>query len=128
MDKPNIVAVYGSLREGLGNWRWYLSSKAEAEKISTEKIKGFKMVSLGGYPAIYTSKDESEITIEVYKVTDKTFKGLDGLEGYPSFYNRKEVMTSKGKAWIYFIDSIAEKSDQYTHVENGDWVDFRSSQ
>lgn len=125
MNKPNKVAVYGSLRKGLGNWQWALSNPENAELKSTEKVKGFKMVSLGGFPGIYTSNDESEIVIEVYDVTESTFKRLDQLEGYPSFYDRKQIETSDGEAWVYFIDSLANGEKEL--VPDGDWVAYRAN-
>lgn len=115
-DQPILVAVYGSLRKGMGNHRLLTS----AELMTTERISGFEMYSLGGYPFIRPG--EGDITIEVYVVDTHTFKRLDQLEGFPSFYNRKLVKTSVGSAWIYFID---QPGNPY-RVQDGDWVAYRT--
>ena len=109
------VAVYGSLRAGHGNNRLLVDS----ELLSTERVKGMGMVSLGGFPAAYPS-EEKEITIEVYKPKNiDTERSLDYLEGFPTFYDRKIISTSVGDAWIYFIGNYNEKSPN--QVESGDW-------
>lgn len=116
-DQPILVAVYGSLRRGMGNHRLLTSS----EQLTTERIKGFDMFSLGGYPFI--KPGDGEITIEVYAVDSHTFRRLDSLEGYPSFYNRMLVQTSVGKAWIYYIAG----RDGKIPVPDGDWVQYYTS-
>lgn len=110
-----LVAVYGSLRKGLGNHR-VISQDSTHELLSTERIGGWEMYSYGGFP--YISQGEGEITIEVYKVDDKTLVPLDRLEGYPSFYNRMQVETSQGLAWIYYINQGSNNRP----VLSGDWV------
>ena len=113
------VAVYGSLRQGMGNHRLLESSKF----LGKDKLDGFIMYSLGGFPCIRTVFPEGNtITVEVYEVDDETFRRLDILEGYPSFYDRKKVDTQYGEAWIYTIER--EKSRPV--VESGDWVLFRT--
>lgn len=113
------VAVYGSLRQGMGNHRLLENSKF----LGKDKLDGFIMYSLGGFPCIRTVFPEGNtITVEVYEVDDATFERLDRLEGYPSFYDRKKVGTQYGEAWIYTIER--EKSRPV--VESGDWVLFRT--
>ena len=120
-----LVAVYGTLREGCGNWRWCL--KDRAEKISTERLSYHKMYSMGGFPFIVESDDEhDEITCEVFdvnpKISDAVLSDLDSLEGYPYMYNRKVVDTSHGDAHIYYM---GEKDENfYPFVESGDWLEF----
>jgi gamma-glutamylcyclotransferase (GGCT)/AIG2-like uncharacterized protein YtfP len=41
---------------------------------------------------------------EVYEVDEPTMDRLDMLEGYPSFYNRVEIPTDYGLAWMYYLD------------------------
>lgn len=122
MIQEILVAVYGSLREDFGNHR--VLERNDAQKLSTERIGGFKMYSMGGFPFIQTATDEDMITIEVYAVPITGLPDLDRLEGYPSFYDRKLVQTSKGQAWIYFIDN--ERTSGYPPVVDGDWYMFKS--
>lgn len=115
------VAVYGSLRKGMGNHGLLVA--VGAVLVSTERAPGFNMVSLGGYPAVYESV--GDITIEVYDVAhneEESMRRLDRLEGFPTFYNRKLIDTSQGPAWIYFMPE-----EQLAHrraVPNGDWVEY----
>lgn len=41
---------------------------------------------------------------EVWEIDDEMFRRTDRLEGYPHFYDRKEVDTPYGQAWIYFLN------------------------
>jgi gamma-glutamylcyclotransferase (GGCT)/AIG2-like uncharacterized protein YtfP len=120
MEQDFLVAVYGSLRQGMGNHP--LLSRGEATKLSTERVGGFLMYSMGGFPYIRPAPQLNDIVIEVYKVDASTMRRLDQLEGYPSFYNRKLIDTTKGQAWIYFID---EEPGGREPVHSGDWVKFR---
>lgn len=119
MVQEFLVAVYGSLRQGMGNHR--LLQDGEAAFLGTERVSGFQMYSMGGFPFITPA--EGEIRIELYKVDRDTMLRLDRLEGYPSFYDRKLIQTSKGQAWIYFI--VGKNLSNYEPVASGDWVLFR---
>lgn len=96
------VAVYGTLKTGQAN-HFYLEGLSP---LVEETISGWDMFAVygGGFPAIV--EGEGSILIQVFEVDDATFRSLDGLEGYPSFYNRKKVSTSVGEAWIYFWDEV----------------------
>ena len=119
MIQEVLVAVYGSLRRGMGNHRLLVGFPL----LSTERVKGWDMYSYGAFPYITPSED-GEITIEVYAVPiDELLGSLDSLEGYPSFYDRKKIQTSKGEAWIYFIDQGSNSAP----VESCDWVSFKGA-
>lgn len=117
-----LVAVYGSLRKGLSNHRLL----EQADFLGYTQTTGFKMYSLGGFPFITheQANEQDIITIEVYAVTQEEMRRLDGLEGYPSFYNRELIDTPYGKAWIYFIDG---ERDGYPSVTDGDWFKYYTS-
>ena len=117
------VAVYGSLRAGCGNHRLLEGS----ECIGTYRIDApFKMHSLGGFPALVPDAEDNSIVVEVYEVDDTTMAKLDGLEGYPSFYNRMVISVSASlNAWIYFMEDREFKDDSF--VVSGDWVQFLST-
>lgn len=113
------VAVYGSLREGLHNHQVL----GDSPLLGNDKLSSFSMYSLGSYPFVVPDAQSKEIQVEVYDVEPNVFKALDRLEGYPSFYDRKEVNTAHGKAWIYFMAS----DNNYVNspeVENGDWKEY----
>ena len=119
MIQEVLVAVYGSLRKGMGNHP--LLERNDAQLLSTERVKGWDMYSLGGFPYITPSDTDGEITIEVYVCPITAMRPLDNLEGYPSFYNRKLIDTSKGQAWIYFIEDYGNTRSPVT---DGDWVAY----
>jgi gamma-glutamylcyclotransferase (GGCT)/AIG2-like uncharacterized protein YtfP len=124
--KNNTVAVYGSLRKGFGNH----ALLRDAEFVTEEYISGYDMISLGGFPALFKSEvPVSKILVEIYKVDDSEMTGLDRLEGYPSFYNREEIETSKGKAWIYFIENSSgyyESTKNREVIKSGDWKEYNN--
>lgn len=113
----HLVAVYGSLRKGLHNH----SLLENAKLLSTETTGNFRMYSMGGFPYIRPVESPYDITIEVYSVDDHEFANLDRLEGYPSFYDRKQIPTTQGNAWIYFID---EPPGGREEVTTGDWKQY----
>ncbi|UOF79326.1 gamma-glutamyl cyclotransferase [Caudoviricetes sp.] len=101
----HLIAVYGSLKKGFGNHRLLKSS----EFLGTgETFPVFKMISLTNYPGLLDGEDSIEV--EVYEVDDATFRALDLLEGYPSFYNRVlTIVTLENEqtvpAWIYKLNT-----------------------
>jgi gamma-glutamylcyclotransferase (GGCT)/AIG2-like uncharacterized protein YtfP len=110
------VAVYGTLRAGRAN---HHRLGADAVKLSTERLLGFSMVSLGWFPACYVDEVGSGVVVEVYEISDEAFASCDRLEGYPTFYDRVEVETSVGTAWIYVQSK--QKAARYPLVMGGDW-------
>lgn len=119
--KTHLVAVYGSLRQGLGNH----SRLEKSPLVGTCIVEGYEMRSLGGFPVIYPTTTSDKIVVEVYQVTEDTLEGsLDSLEGHPDWYRRIEVPTEFGKAWIYVMMDQCYKLHQL--VEHGDWYKFRT--
>jgi gamma-glutamylcyclotransferase (GGCT)/AIG2-like uncharacterized protein YtfP len=120
MKTGDLVAVYGSLRKGLGNHPVIEGAECKGNTI----IKGWDLYSLGAYP--FVVEGENELTVEVYEVdSEMRQRRLDGLEGYPNFYDRIQVDTEFGKAWIYFMH------EKYTEgaplVEHGDWTKYKAA-
>lgn len=113
----NLVLVYGSLRQGFGNNIVLGSSK----KVGECTVNGYKMFSYGPFPFI--QHGDGCIVGEVYEVNAGVMEALDHLEGYPSFYDREQVTTDYGDAWVYFIDS---EDDGHEQVQSGDWKQYTS--
>ena len=109
------VAVYGTLKQGHGNHRLLSLSKFLG---ITETEEEWSMLHLGGFPGLI--EGSSAVHIEVYEVNDETFSRLDMLEGYPSFYNRREIETKFGTAWVYYLDSPYNYHDRPV-IEHGCW-------
>ena len=115
-----LVTVYGSLRQGFHNH--YLLG--DSRYLGTEVLEGgFTMLDLGSFPGVVLEGDMS-ITVEVYEVDDTNFSRLDMLEGYPSFYDRTQIRTTAGDAWIYFLSC----KDEWTTsiIDSGDWADTKA--
>jgi gamma-glutamylcyclotransferase (GGCT)/AIG2-like uncharacterized protein YtfP len=116
-----LVAVYGSLRQGFGNHQRFLS---HLKPLGLDLIEGWDMYSLGAFPAIVGGS--GAVVVEVYDVDDNTLRMLDGLEGFPHFYNRSQVSTEYGEAWVYhFNEDWSGRANYHHKVESGDWRDYK---
>mgnify|MGYP000844837751 CR=1 FL=1 len=105
MDRDRIdkVFVYGSLKSG-GEVRGL--NQFEGATIvgkATTLYPDYNMIDLGSFPGV-TKNGEKHIQGEVWQVDQDTQDKLDEIEGYPHFYNREVTQTSKGKAWMYYLE------------------------
>lgn len=130
-ENKNLVGVYGSLREGMGNYFHFLDNDQSTLLGEFKTEPQYTMVSLGGFPGLYKEGNTS-ILVEVFEVTDEIFRRLDGLEGYResnpqnSMYIREQIETPYGDAWIYIYNGNGVNTGS-TIVESGDWVEFRNA-
>lgn len=115
----NKVFVYGTLKRGFGNYERILENSSTFLGEYTSKEK-YSMLNFGPFPGVLLN-GKGKIKGEVFEVDNNTFKRLDELEGYPHFYNRLEIDTIYGKAWMYYVS----RDDEYTRdrdlVADGDW-------
>jgi gamma-glutamylcyclotransferase (GGCT)/AIG2-like uncharacterized protein YtfP len=103
------VFVYGTLKSGRGNNRWFLS---DSTLHGRARLDGdWRMIDLGGFPAVLECKKDGAVRTpvcgEVWLVSKDTLRELDRLEGYPEFYKRRPVVTAFGPAWMYFMGEDA---------------------
>ena len=125
--KKYLVAVYGSLRSGMGNHQYYLSDSEYKGTFSTEPE--YTLHSLQWYPGLKLNGNTS-VVMEVYEVDEETLKNLNRLEGYypgekSTFYDRIEINTPWGKAFTYiYVNELSKESI----VESGDWVMYKNEQ
>lgn len=132
------VFVYGSLRNGMGNYNWALKNRTEKE--IKGDISGL-MYSLGGFPAVVPTKSKKRVIGELMyikpKMYNRTMFDLDQLEGWTgnprtSLYNKVLVdVKVEGedkpiKAWCYIMSARSPHVRDCTVVESGDWVEFYS--
>lgn len=126
-SETKLVAVYGSLRKGLGNHPVMRDSKYISHGKSVEQFT-LTDYCRGGFPALDKTVPTHNVVVEVYEViSERTADGIDGLEGYPSFYDRSiiEVELDDGsivKAWTYDIAGVA---DSCPAVPDGDWMKLK---
>jgi len=73
------IAVYGTLRKGMGNHRLLQGAEHKLDY----KLHEHAMYCLGGIPGVkYTGNPEHTVNVEVYHVTPDILQRLDRLEGY----------------------------------------------
>ena len=95
----NRVFVYGTLKRGQRNDH-FLHGAEFLGRHSTEE--NFSMYEFEDYPAVCL-RGSHAITGEVYHIGDRQFRMLDDLEWYPHFYQRIEISTGWGDAWMYIV-------------------------
>lgn len=117
-----LVAVYGSLKKGFGNH--FLLEKSRF--VDTLSLSGYDMYSLGRFPAIV--RGSGTITVELYDVDCETLERLDRLEGFSGIasrynaYNREEIDTPYGKAFIYIYANEQRLGGRvFGLVTSGNW-------
>lgn len=127
MTEPRniLVAVYGSLRQNMGNHR-LLENADFMGTMKTDPV--FTLHSLGGFPGLKTG-GTTAVTVEIYKVNETEARRIDQLEGYTPgepayFYDKMYIDTPFGTAGIY---TYVKELSQESIVESGDWTEFRTS-
>lgn len=112
-------AVYGTLRLNQGNYNWCLRNKSE--HLKTEKLNGFKMYSVGGFPAVIEDENSS-IEVDIFEVNDKNVEeDMDMLEGYnpnnpeSSMYIKKRI----NDMYIYIWNGDVHNLEL---IESGNWL------
>lgn len=103
------VFVYGSLKQG----GWLHGHLAQSKFVKEDVLDGFRMEAFGAFPVAIPCS-ESKISGEVYEIDSTTLSGLDWAEGYPHFYDRKQV----GDTWVYFQEAPESRTEHPNLVEN----------
>lgn len=111
-QRTATVAVYGTLKKGLSNHRLLAKSKFLGAGLTS---MAYPMIQSGIPFLIDEAGKGSRITVEVYRVTAAELRSLDGLEGHPDWYVRKQktVQLATGgtvTAWIYVMSPNKAKS------------------
>lgn len=132
--------VYGTLRPGHRNFDALLKGRIVGEP-AKGTVRGFIMVSLGGFPmAIHTGNESDVIVGNLVNIRPKEFvevtKSLDRLEGYPTFYDKLVVnaletmdasdsttVSKMREAYIYASPEETQSSylKLYEKIIGGDW-------
>lgn len=127
--KNVLVATYGSLRRGMGNY--WCNVRAEADYIGTgTTVENCDLYNYANrsFPAldIHSQNSGTPAVVDVFATTQAGLEGpYDGLEGYPGFYDRTLIKVNLGEevvdAWIYHISNL---EGRYERIEDGDWCKF----
>ena len=117
--------VYGTLKRAKCN----NNVMGEAVFIKEDCLKGFKMHSLGGFPALteepFDKNNEHPRIVhgELYEVNDYDMVNINRLEGYDAdrednpFYERTSVVLESGEQALVFYMTECDRP----LVENGLW-------
>lgn len=77
----------------------------------------FTLLLLGAYPGLI-SGGRTAVHGEVYALDDAGLLRLDRLEDYPRLYDRGQIPTPYGRAWVYlYRGRIRDRSV----ISSGDW-------
>lgn len=124
IDKNTIFFLYGSLRKGFQNHD-LIQDKALFK--GKAKIMGYRLYSLGSYPAIYPSNRQDDYVFgELYQIQDEdVIKRMHRMEigaGYKlvkekCYIDEKNTMTV---AFYQYKDATVTRNKR---IESGDWGD-----
>lgn len=128
-DGKTFIATYGSLRRGMQNFR--VNANGNGEYVGTGKtLDNINLYRYSGcyFPSVSLKHDSNgkQVVVDVFEAPEGE-TGLEGsydmLEGYPSFYNRTQIVVELDNgqqllAWIYHIDN-----EQNELIESGDWCE-----
>lgn len=121
-----LIAVYGSLREGLHNHHVLKDKKGVTYMGKFETKPRYTLKSLGEFPALVKGGHTS-IVMEVYRVDKDTTAKINDLEGYKgpndesNMYNRETMSTPFGNASTYIFNGELKKEET---CNTGDWKEF----
>lgn len=114
---PQLVFVYGSLKQGMANHHHL----AGATYHGTAELPGLHLYDLGPFPmAVTTDASDAALRGEIYGVSPKLLGALDRFEGSPRLYERQRHALADGRAvWVY-----VGRHHQVRHVQRircGSW-------
>lgn len=127
MSNTKRVAFYGSLRRGEYNYesfvRHYGAENYRYQK--TSSISGFKLYSLGSYPAINKVKvgeESSNLIVDVFEVSEPVYQSIRAME---LGANYKEITVDiEGEEVILYEYRTPVSEDR--RVLTGDWSEHLS--
>lgn len=112
--------VYGTLKQGERLHGTLHSSPYSG----TGRLQGYIMLHLGHFPGIVRAPADAEgwtVYGEIYDVDDHTLAVIDGIEGHPTYYERKEVtLDGIGKSWTY-VQPEKELWENRMYIPSGRW-------
>lgn len=135
-NKEKYLLAYGSLRKGQYNFNRIsnlFSSKDVIQYVRTIKLPGYKMYSLGSYPAcIHTGTRSDIIECDILRMHNSAFDIIDRMEvgaGYtqystPIVFKDGFIQYNKDMS-IYIFEDIDEetmKTKFQGEVIDGNWV------
>lgn len=104
--ETNLIAVYGTLKKGNGNYKHYLS---DSTFVGHGKTKDKYPLLIEGLPYLVNDKGFGHnVKVDVFRVSDGVLANLDRLEGHPNWYRRERIdIIVKDKTyscWVYLTN------------------------
>lgn len=134
--EPITVAVYGTLRYGMGNWAWALDRTPDkVEYLGEDFLEGYRLIAhqAGGIPFMVDSCPTERVKVDLFRVmSEDVLEDLDSLEGHPDWYRRITAETPSGRAVHTYLfpeysafGSLSEdevEAHGVCVIPDGDWV------
>ena len=123
--------AYGTLRRGGGNDR-LLAGEGEFRAVVKTREKYIMLTESGMFPYLVPvtawpeqAAKATNITGDLYSVSEKGIAAMDELEGHPTWYKRTAIpLEGGGEAWAYILTKeVFDKMKEYDLViiKSGDW-------
>lgn len=113
----HVVAVYGTLKQGHGNHDRFLGT---AHYLGSGTTADRYPLVINGLPYLLDDRDSGyNVEVELYSVSDSLLERLDGLEGHPAWYRRRQipiVLDGTGElcdAWVYLMPDKSVRNGKY---------------
>ncbi|QNI03851.1 gamma-glutamylcyclotransferase [Halomonas sp. SH5A2] len=114
-----LVAVYGTLKQGLNNAHWL----STATRLGVDSCTALTLYDIGPYPGAKWQASHG-VSLEVYRVTASQLAHLDALEDHrheapeQGEYQRQLLATRFGQAWVYIYNPNV---DERLMIAEGCW-------
>jgi gamma-glutamylaminecyclotransferase len=123
--QDNLIAVYGTLKKGYGNYYSYLTN---AKHLGRGKTQYKYPLLVEGLPYMVDEKGIGHnVVVDVFKVSDVELKKIDRLEGHPRWYKRKQIpITLKNRTlncWVYFNPKNTTNKEYHKSFERASKLD-----
>lgn len=119
--KQRRIAVYGSLRLEEYNYNYFKTRYGNGiNYIKTMVINGYKLYSLGSYPGIKETSDNTELTVDILEVSEDVYDMITDME-LCSGYKIKKLNIDEQDTVLYVYTSSTKECKL---VESGDWSNY----
>ena len=124
------IFVYGTLRQGFGNYERFLTDSKFVGNAQT--VNNYTMFK-SGIPFVNPNIASYPIVGEVYDVTDEVLARLDRLEGHPDWYYRKVIpvvildTAEETRAAIYFNNYQEKQMLAVGDFKTNEYVNVRQN-
>jgi gamma-glutamylcyclotransferase (GGCT)/AIG2-like uncharacterized protein YtfP len=117
------IAVYGSLRRSEYNYPHFAGG---LNYVTTLTVPGYRLYSLGPYPAVIESEDDTDtVVVELFEADDYTDRRIAWMEEGAGYH--AGTITHEGEDYTIWLFP-PERAATLTHVPSGDWSAYLEAQ